>query len=359
MKISVSYFFIGATASQPVLAITRAQPTTGDDWEMKLLDIERNVKQKSNENRALSMVNTTLEGKCLKLQQELTLLKLQVGEQIQADDDSLETRDLHKRCGNLETDLRRKTRELDLLRGKIQNQTLLEEELGTANVKLKLSQDNIEKLRKVETCYSALLEEKHEWSVLFQGIILENENIPSFGTISELRNLTTSQNINPSAVLRALGSIQMKYVLLLKSQSEFESSNIELRRQLETSKSNISKFNAEKNEIALDNERVMSRLRLAQRQTKLFEGEVSSLRSLLSSFDVEFSIGRPPDETLFEMKDRVIAALQSELDLTRSEGNKFAGEVQELERKMLSVCTTSEGMNEICTILRTHLLSNK
>ena len=331
---------------------SRADSTAGADWEAKLADIERSVRQKSNEVKVLTTANTALEAKCAKLQQELTLVKLRVGEQIQAEDDILETRDFQKRCGNLESELRRKTREIDLIEGKIQNQTLLEEELGTANIKLKLSNDNIEKLKKIETLYYSLMDEKREWSVLFKGILNENENTPSFGTISELGNLNLDispngqHNINPSVVLRVLGSIQMKYVLLLKSQSDFESKNIALRKDLEIMKSRISKFNSETDAITIENERVMSRLRLAQRQAKLFEGEVSSLRSLLSSFDVEFSIGRPSDDTLFSMKDRVIAALQTELDITRIEANKFGEQVQNLEEKLLAARTAPEGTHE-------------
>ena len=330
---------------------SRTNTTASADWETKLIDIEKSVRQKSNDLKLLSTANTVLEAKCAKLQQELTLVKLRVGEQIQAEDDILETRDFQKRCGNLESELRRKTREVDLIEGKIQNQTLLEEELGTATIKLKLSYDNIEKLKKIETLYYSLIDEKREWSVLFKGILNENENTPSFGTISELGNLnvdispTSQHTINPSIVLRALGSIQMKYVLLLKSQSEFESTDIELRKDLELMKSKISKCNSEKDAITIDNERVMSKLRLAQRQVKLFEGEVSSLRSLLSSFDVEFSIGRPADDTLFSMKDRVIAALQTELDITRNEANEFCRQAQNLEEKILSVRTTPEGTN--------------
>ena len=331
---------------------SRADSTAGADWEAKLADIERSVRQKSNEVKVLTTANTALEAKCAKLQQELTLVKLRVGEQIQAEDDILETRDFQKRCGNLESELRRKTREIDLIEGKIQNQTLLEEELGTANIKLKLSNDNIEKLKKIETLYYSLMDEKREWSVLFKGILNENENTPSFGTISELGNLNLDispngqHNINPSVVLRVLGSIQMKYVLLLKSQSDFESKNIALRKDLEIMKSRISKFNSETDAITIENERVMSRLRLAQRQAKLFEGEVSSLRSLLSSFDVEFSIGRPSDDTLFSMKDRVIAALQTELDITRIEANKFGEQVQNLEEKLLAARAAPEGTLE-------------
>ena len=331
---------------------SRADSTAGADWEAKLADIERSVRQKSNEVKVLTTANTALEAKCAKLQQELTLVKLRVGEQIQAEDDILETRDFQKRCGNLESELRRKTREIDLIEGKIQNQTLLEEELGTANIKLKLSNDNIEKLKKIETLYYSLMDEKREWSVLFKGILNENENTPSFGTISELGNLNLDispngqHNINPSVVLRVLGSIQMKYVLLLKSQSDFESENIALRKDIEIMKSRISKFNSETDAITIENERVMSRLRLAQRQAKLFEGEVSSLRSLLSSFDVEFSIGRPSDDTLFSMKDRVIAALQTELDITRIEANKFGEQVQNLEEKLLAARAAPEGTLE-------------
>ena len=55
------------------------------------------------------------------LRRELILAQAKIGEKMQAEDEALETRDIKKRYGELETTLRRKTRELDRLnqKGKI------------------------------------------------------------------------------------------------------------------------------------------------------------------------------------------------------------------------------------------------
>jgi mitotic spindle assembly checkpoint protein MAD1 len=310
-----------------------ASITKGDkDVERKLLQLEENVRVKSNDMRQLSKANATLEEQVVQLQQELLLSKVKIGQQVQADDDVLETRDFKKRCSDLETTLRRKTREFDRLERKIQNQSLLEEELSTTNIKLKLSQDQIEKLKHTESLYHSLLNEKSEWSVLFQGIISENEE-SSLESINELKNIqkvSSSSDINPSAVLRALGSIQKKYVLLLKSDHDLSESNKDLVNRLSVLDESLVKVTDEKKESDYQIERASSRLRLAQQQTKLYEGEVVSLRALLQSFDVEFSIGRPSDSTLLHMKDEVIASLRDVVEKCRSEAKSLSIQVENL-----------------------------
>ena len=296
------------------------------------------MRSKSNEMKILSTANAELEERCGKLQQELILMKLRIGEQVQADDDVLDTRDFKKRCADLETSLRRKTREFERLEGKIQNQLLLEEELVTANMKLNLAKESIDKLKNVTTQYHALLDEKQEWSTLFRGIIAENDTLPLGFAFSELKNSglqNSTQEISPAVALRTLGAIQKRYILLLKSQNEFETVNVELKKRAEKSEVDLASLGLEKDEAVFQAERTAAKLRVAQRQTKLFEGEVSSLRALISSFDVEFNLGRPLNDTLFQMKDRIISGLQSDLDQVRSEAKLFAEQVEDLEQKLL------------------------
>ena len=52
------------------------------------------------------------------LRRDLMLAQAKIGEKMQAEDEALETRDIKKRYGELETILRRKTRELDRLNQK-------------------------------------------------------------------------------------------------------------------------------------------------------------------------------------------------------------------------------------------------
>lgn len=265
-------------------------------------------------------------------------MKLRIGEQVQADDDVLDTRDFKKRCADLETSLRRKTREFERLEGKIQNQLLLEEELVTANMKLNLAKESIDKLKNVTTQYHALLDEKQEWSTLFRGIIAENDTLPLGSALSELKNSglqNSTQEISPAVALRTLGAVQKRYILLLKSQNELETTMAELRKRAEKSELDLASLGLERDEAVFLAERTAAKLRVAQRQTKLFEGEVSSLRALISSFDIEFNLGRPLNDTLFQMKDRIISGLQSDLDQVRSEAKLFSEQVEGLEQKLL------------------------
>jgi hypothetical protein len=332
------FFHLGTNVTPSPAATIRSTPSTASDLELKLIEIEKSVRLKSNEMKVLSATNGELEERCGKLQQELILLKLRIGEQVQADDDVSDTRDFKKRCADLETSLRRKTREFDRLEGKIQNQLLLEEELVTANMKLNLAKESIDKLKNVTTQYHALLDEKQEWSTLFRGIISENDALPSGISFSELKNSglqNSTQEISPAVALRTLGAIQKRYILLLKSQNEFEAINVELSKRAEKREVELASLGLEKDEAVFQAERTAAKLRVAQRQTKLFEGEVSSLRALISSFDVEFNLGRPLNDTLFQMKDRIISGLQSDLDQVRSEAKLFAEQVEVLEQKLL------------------------
>ena len=341
----------GVTSSQGASVAAKINLSAGDDWEMKLIEIEKSVKRKSNEVKTLSIANAALEERNVKLEQELLMSKMKIGQQVQAVDDVLETKDFKKKCGDLEIELRRKTRDFGRLESKIQNQILLEEELSTANMKLKLVTDSLEKGKNIETLYQAMLDEKKEWSTLFQGILTENDELSQSESIAELRNIRQQNplnnfnniNVTPSVALKALGSVQMKYVLLLKSQREVEINNLEHRKQIKAAETASVKMCEEKELREKEMERSMSRLRLAQRQMKLFEGEVTSLRTLLSSFDIEFSMGRPSNDKLFEMKDRVISGLQQELDLIRNEAKSFSEMVDTLQHQ-LSVKTASDGV---------------
>jgi hypothetical protein len=222
---------------------------------------------------------------------------------------------------------------------------LQERETRTRNIVISQSQQyyskhiiGIDKLKNVTTQYHALLDEKQEWSTLFRGIISENDALPSGISFSELKNSglqNSTQEISPAVALRTLGAIQKRYILLLKSQNEFEAINVELSKRAEKREVELASLGLEKDEAVFQAERTAAKLRVAQRQTKLFEGEVSSLRALISSFDVEFNLGRPLNDTLFQMKDRIISGLQSDLDQVRSEAKLFAEQVEVLEQKLL------------------------
>jgi hypothetical protein len=104
----------------------------------------------------------------------------------------------------------------------------------------------------------------------------------------------------------------------------------------------------EKKESDYQIERASSRLRLAQQQTKLYEGEVISLRALLQSFDVEFSIGRPSDSTLLHMKDDVIKSLRDIIEKCRSEAKSLSIQIENLmvAREGMTVNTIQEGSDK-------------
>jgi len=83
------------------------------------------------------------------------------------------------------------------------------------------------------------------------------------------------------------------------------------------------KIDIERNEALFNLERSENQLRLQQQQVKLYEREVSSLRSLLHSFDAEFRFGKPEASDMLRMKDEVISTLRADIDLCREEANKI------------------------------------
>lgn len=343
MKIII-HFLKGNNEAISPASMPTYSARAGAASDARLSEIEMNVVMKSNEVKVLSAANAELDERCCKLQQELTLAKLKIGEQAQADDDVSESRDYRKRCADLETNLRQKTRDYDRLEGKMQNQSLLEEELATANMKLKIAQESNDKSVVIASLYHTFLDEKEEWSTLFHGITIENDNLSHQQSIPELKTTGRSSNsINPAAILRSLGALQKRYVLLLKSQSEFEESKLEILKKLETTEGDLFVLKSEKDEAVFQLERSASRLRLAQRQAKLYEGEVTSLRALLSSFDVEFGMGLPTNSTLFHMKDKIISGLQTELDAIRKESKNICEHAESLELKLLAEKTVGEG----------------
>ena len=146
----------------------------------------------------------------------------------------------------------------------VQNQTLLEEELGSAQTKLKLAQETLESNKHMQTEYHTLVAERKEWMLLFQNILREqggqqqggrgnqdgmNMNHASTVATNHSKKTTTtgatpttmptftSAEINPTMVLRTLSDTQKQCVVLLKQHGELESTVTELKKQLQIAES--------------------------------------------------------------------------------------------------------------------------
>lgn len=79
--------------------------------------------------------------------------------------------------------------------------------------------------------------------------------------------------------------------VLLKSKDELENQLSETRMKLLSSETNLRTLQSDLSNINLLLQENVNKLSLAQHQTKLYEGEVKNLRSLLQSYEAEFKIG--------------------------------------------------------------------
>jgi predicted nucleic acid-binding Zn-ribbon protein len=196
-----------------------ASSSGASGWEDKLADLEYNITAKTNESKTLAKRCSELEEINRKQQQEILLLKARLGRNVDSisvvesassgdggDGESGETLlSLKRKCSELETSLRRKSRELERVEQKVKNQALMEEELSSAEAKLKRTQEALERAKAVETGYQAMQDEKKEWNVLFRDIVAGSAGS---GDVA----------VTPAMVLRTLSATQQKCAALLKSQ---------------------------------------------------------------------------------------------------------------------------------------------
>jgi DNA repair exonuclease SbcCD ATPase subunit len=315
--------------------------SVGPDWTARLESLERDVNDRANEARKLAVENAEL--KRIVLDMENTHASSSTGaggaQEGQSSSSSAdyraEARELRKRCGDLEISVRRKTRELERLEGKIQNQSVLEEELGSANSKLKTMTSAVESARLIEAQHQSLLEERKTWSALLKdtlgrgkaggGDMKKGKGLSGEGDDFEtllMEHTNTSGDVSPMALIGALSTTQQQVALLLKEKGDIESNAEELKRRLATAESAAQKTENTVRAASQERSQMAKTLHAAQQQVGLYSSEVKSLRSLLQSFDGEFTMGkRPKEEDYLEAKNTTIAQLREDLDRVRAEAS--------------------------------------
>ena len=242
-------------------------------------------------------------------------------------------RELRKKCSDLESNLRRKTRECDRFQEKLNNEQLLQDNITALKSSLKAAQVNADKMQHLEATCQKLTTEKREWVEMFQHIQgngLEVDSVDSsvIASTSTLKSNLTVGDVNPMTVLRTLSSTQKRCALLLKTQGELEATISDQRSKISKATSNNRELENKYEDAAFQIDRLDSRLALAQQQIRLYEGEVTSLRALLQSLDSEFKIGKPDDSKLIKCKDEIIATLRKELDDSRKLAKSYAHDIE-------------------------------
>jgi chromosome segregation ATPase len=317
------------------ISTTSAAPSDMSSiWEDRLNKLEASISVKNTEAKTLSIKNAELEEKCAVLQHKLLAARSDI-----SDGDSQSTaRSLQKQVSDLESLLRRRSREVEKLENQLKNQHLLEQDLSSCNQKLLNLRTAAKTLHDVEAKYNVLLKEKESWTLYFQDIVMQLENSRGDTGGGGAEATGVAREVTPVLVLRLLSNVQSKCASLLRAQCELDSKNSTLRSQLRQSE--IALKDAEETRLAAveSSERVNQSSALLKQQVQLYEGEVMSLRALLKTFDAEVAIlegqnrssrrkekseaallisGGDATEALCRAKDAVIQELRAEVDTLR------------------------------------------
>jgi hypothetical protein len=302
--------------------------------------MEKSVLAKSEEARSAQVRNADLELKISKLEQQVLSARLDIGGGASSSSssaggggDAAEMRELRARLHETEGALRRKTREAERLELKVHNQAVLQEENAGLASKVAAMQASVDSAQALTTRHQVLLEEKKTWTSLFRSVISPSSEGGA------VQGEDDDADTTPLAALRQLSSAQQKCTLLLRAQGELEATKTDLKRQLLRAEADLHDCERGKAEAQFRADAAEDKLRLAQQQNRLYEGEVKSLRAMIKTFDAELSFGRPDTASVVKLKDEAVTAVQQELDACRLQAQNFASRVEDLEAKLVASVT--------------------
>lgn len=287
----------------------------------KINRLEELVSKVSAESKQNLTEKINMESELFKAVQEIKTIKAtDVGRR----EDGQDAKELRIKVVELESLLMKRSREIQTYEGKLKNQSLLEEEVASQRQKLSLATKSIKDYKTMEAEYRNLLNEKRSWSELFGGII------------QEVLTTTASSRaeVTPAKVLEVLTALQHRHAVSMKVQGEYEVTIQDLRRKMLQYEQRISSEESAKSDIIQKCDKLESELRASAQRARLFESEITSLRSLLQTFDVEFSIGCGKDRQtskLLALKDEVIASIRLELDKSRDQSKELIANIQRIE----------------------------
>jgi mitotic spindle assembly checkpoint protein MAD1 len=321
-----------STASNKFLPAVVHELTSDEEKEYRhqILELKETLVEKSQEASNYFTAKLDLEKKVYQLEQEVKCLKSTSSN----DEETLvELRTLRKKCSDLETTLRRKSREYDKYDQKLKNQAILEEQVATASQKLTLAQNSIKSYQAMENQYNQLVEDKKVWSQLFANIISQQPSEEDGGSSSSLDH---KEECTPSRVLHMLHTTQQSLLVLQQQHAELQNSTVGLRRQLLKAEAQCKEYEGKLVHHTATIQQLESKLNQSTSYMKCFEGEIASLRSLLTSYDSEFNFGRPQESKMLQLKETTIADLRSELDQARTLLQTYKAQVEQLQAELES-----------------------
>eukprot|EP00606_Chrysophyceae_sp_TOSAG23-5_P000370 GSChrysophyteH2.ASY1.ANO1.662.1 assembled CDS len=347
---------IGDLGQEPSVSVTNTVnanvSTQGDDenWEQRLEILQSHALAKSHEVQKLSAQNAELN---LRLQQ----LEHASSEKLRVDTDEsvlLEARELRQRCGELEADLRRSNKQIELHTRTAKNQTLLEQELNTFREDAKTFQELKRTLQMAENRLQTLEQEKLHWNSMFQNVMRNNNASSKERTIVEGTQSSSVWDfieaetegpgtISPEAVLHALSKVQQESAVLLQSQMQSAADSADTKRSLK--RAHETESNLKKELKAAQEELIALKQNLdgVNHQSTLYTGEIQSLRSLVSSYEAELAMGKPDTVRAFEKREAATNELRSMFDAQREQlqGLLQSSSHSNVERNEVMTCNTN------------------
>lgn len=338
---SISFSTTPASMKKNTRASTIAlDDTEGGEWTARLEALEKDVKDRAEQAHSLAKENAELRKTVADLERASPKGNNGSDEETTTEYRS-EARELRKKVGDLEISLRRKSRDLERLQAKMQNQSVLEEELSAANNKNMTMTSAVESAKSIEADYRAMLEERKTWSVVLKDTLrgIKSQSGKS-GTGSKgskagagggqvdfaedfesllVEHTNSSGDVSPMALLKAFSAAQRKVALLLKEKGDHSSQMTLMKQQLARAKDAAKKEKGARSAEGKVAEEAICKASSAKKQVNLYEAEVKSLRGLLKSFDSEFGMGkRPSKEDFLQAKNDVIEQLRAEVDQLRA-----------------------------------------
>jgi hypothetical protein len=290
-------------------------------WVDRLEKLEGEVISKSEELSIVKSRNATLEEKCVQLEQ--VIVKLNALLSVSSGDPEDRT-DYRRKCADLESTVREKNNMVDRLERRLQNQSMLEQEIGTLRTRLAAAKETADTVSSLQSSLQRLQQERDEWAVLFAEVLK-----PSSAVVVPDTPAAERMDV-PLQALRMLKRTQEAAAVSAREAADFESALTSSRRRAAAAEVKCAELEAQLGDARLKLERESSQARLHEQQAQLYERETVSLRKLLKSYDKEFSIGRPEAESMLRSKDETIEGLRAQLDAARTEASAALHRVREL-----------------------------
>lgn len=243
-----------------------------------------------------------------RLEQQLKLATSTASSRGDHDDLSAEHRQLRKQFQELETNYRRKCKEADKLQQQVKNQNMLEEELASTVTKLRLAQETVQSFHAMELEHRRLVEDRKTWHQLFQPLLAATTAANGGGG---------GEDVSASRAVAWVHETQQQCLVLQSRVGDLERSVTTLRQTLLKSEARSLQLDKERVEAQTLCEKLTAKQSLWGQQSRLYEAELQSLRTLLQSFDVEFSIGKPEAVKLLAAKETIIDGLRRDVDEAR------------------------------------------